>query len=270
MRAKNAARIQPAALVANAGKRRQSAPLFPATLRPGKQIVTTTRKVRYWRCASICWKQTLPLAWESKARSLGRESEAQLVPPKSKAWQRERERQRERESSARHRQREPNAPTVLLEATNQKLPIQPRRPQSPLRPSKNWVWKAAGRLLPTPPLTALQPARPCPSFVSPSALLLLLSQPPRVLIAREVPAVSLLISSLYQLPLRVLQALRSRYQLHRKRFSSPASARMGVILQPMHHRQATAEASLLGLPRWRGRWSRTTGARSLWKNGSGT
>ena len=55
-----------AALAANAGKRMPSAPLFPATLRPGKRIVTTTHKVRYWNTASICWKRARPLPRESK------------------------------------------------------------------------------------------------------------------------------------------------------------------------------------------------------------
>jgi hypothetical protein len=88
-----------AALAANAGKRRPSAPLFPATLRPGKQIATTIHKVRYWSTASMLWKWAQLLLRESKAQSLEQESEALLLLQKSKARQWPRERQRPRESS---------------------------------------------------------------------------------------------------------------------------------------------------------------------------
>ena len=77
---------QTAALAANASKRRPSAPLFPTTLRPGKLIATTTCKVRCWNIASGCWERMRPLPRESKVRSLRQESEAQLLPWKSKAW----------------------------------------------------------------------------------------------------------------------------------------------------------------------------------------
>jgi hypothetical protein len=68
------------ALVANAGKRRPSALLFPAMLRPEKQIATTTHKVRYWSTTSIFWKWAWLLPQESKAQSLGQESEVLLQP----------------------------------------------------------------------------------------------------------------------------------------------------------------------------------------------
>ena len=58
---------------------------------------------------------------------------------------------------------------------------------------------------------------------------------------------------LYQLPLRIQQALWLRCRLHRKSFSSPAGVGMRLILQPTHHQRATVETSLPGLPRWRGR-----------------